>query len=235
MIKVHPYEKLGQHDYGWLKARYHFSFGDYYNPQRMGFGSLRVINDDVVQAGAGFPPHPHSDMEIITYVRRGAITHKDSLGNEGRTEAGDVQVMSAGTGIQHAEFNKEKEDTNLYQIWIEPREEGVTPRWDSAKFPKTPVNDALPLLVSGRKEDEGNGTLYIHADAVLHGGRLKKGASLTHNLHGIGYVLVSEGALTLDGKALKKGDGAEITDQDSITLEAIDGEAEVIVIDVPGK
>ena len=164
MIKIHPYEKLGQHDYGWLKARYHFSFGDYYNPQRMGFGSLRVINDDVVQAGTGFPPHPHNDMEIITYVRRGAITHKDSLGNEGRTEAGDVQVMSAGTGIKHAEYNKEKEDTNLYQIWIEPREEGVAPRWDSAKFPKTPINDALPLPSSTLRPETSSGSASLIGD-----------------------------------------------------------------------
>jgi hypothetical protein len=199
----------------------------------MGFGPLRVINDDIVKAGAGFDPHPHKDMEIITYVRRGAITHKDSLGNEGRTEAGDVQVMSAGTGIRHGEYNKETEDTNLYQIWIEPREKGVAPRWDAAKFPKTPVNDALPLLVSGRKEDEGSGTLYIHADAALYGGRLKKGAKLAHSLRGNGYVLVSEGDIEIDGQKLKKGDGAEITEQSSITLATPGGEAEIIVIDVP--
>jgi redox-sensitive bicupin YhaK (pirin superfamily) len=233
MIKIHKYEQLGHADYGWLNAHYHFSFAEFYDPARMGFGSLRVINDDIVKAGAGFDPHPHRDMEIITYVRRGAITHKDSLGNEGRTAAGDVQVMSAGSGIKHVEYNKENEDTNLYQIWIMPREKGVKPRWDAMKFPKTPVNDSLPLLVSGRKEDESNGGLYIHADAALYGGRISKGAKVAQKLHGLGYVLCSEGEITLDGQRLKKGDGAEVSDQSEVTLAAPNVEAEVIVIDVP--
>ena len=126
MIKVYPYEKLGNHDFGWLNARYHFSFARYYNPERTGFGKLLVINDDIVHAHSGFDTHPHADMEIITYVRAGAITHRDSTGNEGRTAAGDVQVMSAGTGIAHSEHNEEDEDTRLYQIWIAPREKGMT-------------------------------------------------------------------------------------------------------------
>ena len=112
MIERRPFAQLGGADHGWLKAKHHFSFADYYDPNRMGFGALRVWNDDEIAAGAGFPPHPHSDMEIVTYVRKGAITHKDSLGNEGRTEAGDVQVMSAGTGIRHAEYNLEGETTS---------------------------------------------------------------------------------------------------------------------------
>ncbi len=232
MIHIYPYEKLGQADYGWLKARYHFSFGDYHNPGRMGFGALRVINDDIVRGGNGFDTHPHKNMEIITYVRSGAITHKDSMGNEGRTAAGDVQVMSAGTGVLHSEHNKESSDTSLYQIWIIPREKNVQPRWDSALFPKEPANDALPLLVSGRKEDEGKGALFIHADAALYGGRLKKGASISQKLQGNGYLLVSEGAVTIEGKTLKKGDGAEITDTDSITVTAPGEEAEIILIDV---
>jgi redox-sensitive bicupin YhaK (pirin superfamily) len=233
MITVIPYEKLGRHDYGWLKAHYHFSFGEYYNPQRMGLGPLRVINDDIVQAGAGFPPHPHNNMEIITYVRQGAITHKDSLGNEGRTAAGDVQVMSAGTGIRHAEFNQEKEDTNLYQIWIEPREKGVAPRWDSAQFPKEPVTDGLKLLVSGRKADADKGALYIHADAAIYGGRLTAGSKITQPVNGNAYLLVSDGAVTVDAQTLKKGDGAEIRDMKSIALTASDQSAEILVIDVP--
>ncbi|HRQ61527.1 MAG TPA: pirin family protein, partial [Alphaproteobacteria bacterium] len=125
MINVYPVETLGRADYGWLQAKYHFSFGDYRNGRRVHFGALRVINDDIVKAGNGFDPHPHNDMEIITFVREGAITHKDSQGNVGRTEAGDVQVMSAGSGITHSEYNNESVDTSLFQIWIFPREKGV--------------------------------------------------------------------------------------------------------------
>ena len=134
MITIYPYEELGHADHGWLDARHHFSFGRYHNPERMGFGVLRVINDDIIKAGKGFDTHPHKDMEIITYVRKGAITHRDSNGNEGRTEAGDVQVMSAGTGIFHSEYNLEDEDTNIYQIWIEPHKLDVTPDWSAHEF-----------------------------------------------------------------------------------------------------
>ena len=120
MIERRPFENLGGARYDWLKTKHHFSFADYFDPQRMGWGALRVWNDDEIATGTGFPPHPHADMEIITYVRQGAITHQDSLGNKGRTEAGDVQVMSAGTGIRHSEHNFEPETTTLFQIWIQP-------------------------------------------------------------------------------------------------------------------
>jgi len=231
MITVFPYETLGQADYGWLKARYHFSFANYHNPKRMSFGTIRVINDDIVKAGAGFDPHPHRDMEIITYVRSGAITHKDSLGHEGRTSAGDVQVMSAGKGIAHAEYNREPVDTTLYQIWIQSKERGIDPRWDATTFPKNPVNDALPLLVSGRDEDKEQKPLYIHADAAIYGGRISKGASVTQNLKKQGYLLVSEGSVVVDGKTLKKGDGAEITDTKKVTIQSPDAESEILLID----
>lgn len=232
MIKIYPYEGLGRLDAGWLHARYHFSFADYHNPQRMRFGSLRVINDDIVKSGGGFDTHPHQDMEIITYVRRGAITHRDSLGNEGRTAAGDVQVMSAGTGVYHSEFNEEKEDTNLYQIWIFPRERSVTPRWDARQFPKEPVNGALPLLVSGDEADGAKGALFIHADAAVYGGRLKAGAKITQPVAGQAYLLVSEGRVDVDGHALKKGDGAEVTDAQAVTIAAAE-DSEIVMIDVP--
>ena len=127
-VELRPFEKLGKFRIDWLNASQHFSFGHYYDPSRMGVGPLRVWNDDEIQPHTGFDPHPHRDMEIITYVRRGAITHQDSLGNEGRTEAGDVQVMSAGTGIRHAEYNREDEPTQIFQIWIEPAEKGLPPR-----------------------------------------------------------------------------------------------------------
>jgi len=141
----YPYQELGRANHGWLDARHHFSFASYYNPKRMGFGTLRVINDDIIKAGRGFDTHSHRDMEIITFVREGAITHKDSNGNVGRTEAGDVQVMSAGSGVSHSEFNLETKDTNIFQIWIEPNQIGVKPRWDSHEFPDVSTTDELSL------------------------------------------------------------------------------------------
>lgn len=228
MLTVYSYENLGHANHGWLDARHHFSFGSYHDPKRMGFGTLRVINDDIIKAGEGFGTHPHRDMEIITYVRKGAITHRDSNGNEGRTQAGDVQVMSAGSGIRHSEHNLETEDTNLYQIWIEPREQGVQPDWDSHKFPKEPVTDELKLLVSG----DGDAPLYIHQDARIYAGTLQKGATLSHPIKHQAYLLVSEGELEVDGTPLKKGDGAEITQQELTEIKALT-DAEVLVIDAP--
>ncbi len=233
MITVYPVETLGRANLGWLNTRYHFSFADYHNPRRVHFGKLRVINDDVVKAGSGFDMHPHSDMEIITFVRSGAITHKDSRGNEGRTEAGNVQVMSAGTGIYHSEFNLENEDTTLYQIWIYPREKGVKPRWETAQFADRKANGSLPLLVSGRAQDEGKGALYINQDASISGGRVEAGQEVTQPIHDQAYMLISDGEIEILGELLRKGDGLEITDQDSVTFKAL-ADSEIILIDVPG-
>ncbi len=228
MLTVYPYEKLGHVDHGWLNARHHFSFATYHNPDRLGFGALRVVNDDIIKAGTGFDTHPHRDMEIITYVRRGAISHRDNQGNEGRTPAGDVQVMSAGKGIFHSEYNRESEDTVLYQIWIEPNKKHVDPRWEQRAFPKEPVSDALTLLVSGT-EDEA---LFIHQDTKVYGGRLNAGARITHPIVHQLYVLASSGSLEIGDKTLNKGDAAEITELSKITIHALT-DAEVIVIDVP--
>ena len=137
MIELRPFDSLGAANHGWLDAHHHFSFAGYHDPSRVHWGALRVWNDDIIAAKSGFPAHPHSDMEIITYVRSGAITHRDSMGNEGRTEAGDVQVMSAGTGVQHSEYNLEDEDTSIFQIWIIPEERGGDPEWGARPFPKT--------------------------------------------------------------------------------------------------
>jgi redox-sensitive bicupin YhaK (pirin superfamily) len=232
MIKVNHYETLGRGDFGWLQARYHFSFSRYFNPARMGFGKLRVINDDRVKAGAGFDTHGHKDMEIVTFVRRGAITHRDSRGNEGRTEAGDVQVMSAGTGIHHSEFNLESEDTTLYQIWIEPRELGVEPRWEAARFSGRKANGELPLLVSGRAEDDGKGALVINQDASISGGLVEAGQEVTQPIRDQAYLLVSDGEIEIGDERLRRGDSAEITDMDSVTFKAL-SDAEAILIDVP--
>ena len=231
MINVYPYENLGHANHGWLDARHHFSFARYYDPSRTGFGTLLVINDDKVEAGKGFGTHPHDNMEIITYVRSGAITHKDSMGNVGRTGAGDVQVMSAGKGVFHSEYNLEEEDTTLYQIWIEPNAENVTPRWEAKEFPKAQAG-ALSVLVSGRAEDEGKGALFIHQDAAIYAGTLKKGTSTTQTVKHQAYVLASEGSFTLNGKLLKKGDGAEVKGEKSLSIIATE-DAEILVIDVP--
>lgn len=232
-IKVRTFDELGQADFGWLKARHHFSFGHYYNPENMGFKDLRVVNDDRIAAGSGFDPHPHKNMEIITYVREGSIRHKDNLGNEGVTPAGDVQVMSAGTGVAHAEYADEHGPTTLYQIWIIPHTANVTPRWEQATFDKAPVKDGLRLLVSGIEADAGKGALFIHQHAAIWGGRLDKGTELAQSLRtSTGYVLVSSGEVSINGTPMKAGDGAEVEDTATLTITA-STDAEVLVLELP--
>src|SRR5471032_387749 len=159
MIELRPFSKLGSADHGWLKAKHHFSFGSHYDPANMGHGALRVWNDDEIAPNTGFPAHPHANMEIITYVREGAITHQDSLGNKGRTEAGDVQVMSAGSGIRHSEYNLESTETRLFQIWIEPSESGGKTSWGAKQFPKGDRSGRFVTLASGlRSRSIRNGT-----------------------------------------------------------------------------
>lgn len=231
-ITVFPYAELGHADHGWLDARHHFSFARYWNPNRTGFGELLVINDDKVAAGQGFGSHPHDNMEIITYVREGAITHRDSMGNVGRTGAGDVQVMSAGTGVFHSEYNAEPVDTRLFQIWIRPNAANVTPRWEAKQFPKAPVAEGLHTLVSGRTEDEGTGALYIHQDAAILGGRLTAGTTVAQPIKHQAYILASLGTLTVNGVTLNQGDGAEVLGGAPLTITATT-DAEILVIDVP--
>lgn len=242
MIQPIPYDTLGKADHGWLKARHHFSFARYYNPERMGFGALRVINDDWVAPGAGFAPHPHHDMEIITFVRSGSITHEDNLGNKGITETGEVQVMSAGTGVTHSEFNTSKDPLTLYQIWITPNKKGVEPRWETKSFSSATANElspnnsprSLPLLVSGYEEDHD--ALFIHQHARIYGGLINMNEAIQHPITHQAYVLASQGEIELTTDAgkftLAKGDGAEITNESTVTIKA-KSNAEVIVIDVP--
>jgi redox-sensitive bicupin YhaK (pirin superfamily) len=173
MIELRPFDSLGGADHGWLKAKHHFSFADYRDPHRMNWGALRVWNDDAIAPNSGFPPHPHADMEIVTYVREGAITHQDSLGNVGRTEAGDVQVMSAGTGIVHAEYNREPGETRLFQIWIQPNRHGRTPQWGAKPFPKGDRAGRFVAMASGDEADTE--ALPISADARVLGATLKAG------------------------------------------------------------
>lgn len=230
MIKLYPFKTLGTANHGWLNAHYHFSFSSYHNPFRMGFGNLRVINDDEIKAGQGFPPHGHSDMEIITYVRKGSVMHKDSLGNDGITAAGDVQVMSAGTGIRHSEFSHKSEDTLLYQIWIIPNKKGVAPRWETKTFPKNFTSE-LTLLVSGRERDKGKSALFIYADAAIYGGRLKNGVVTELEISDKAYVLASKGNIEINGKTMNERDGAEVENEKIIKIKAID-DSELLVIDI---
>jgi redox-sensitive bicupin YhaK (pirin superfamily) len=236
MIDVRPFVALGYHRLDWLESRFHFSFAEYYDPDRMGFGPLRVWNDDVIQPGKGFPPHPHRDMEIITYVRHGAISHEDSLGNKGRTEAGDVQVMWAGTGIVHAEFNLEDTDpTTLFQIWIEPAELGIAPGWADRKFPAGTGAGALTVLASGRSGDAGDtGALPIHQDAALLCATLEAGESVTHILNEgrRAYLVPAHGNITVNGVPVAERDGVAISDEDRIVIDPKSA-CEIVLLDLP--
>ena len=177
MIELRPFNSLGAADHGWLDAHHHFSFAEYNDPARTNWGQLRVWNDDTIAPKSGFPPHPHRDMEIITYVRKGAISHKDNQGNEGRTEAGDVQVMSAGTGIAHAEYNLEDETTQIFQIWIIPDQRGGEPSWGARPFPKDGREGRFVTLASGKGDEE---SLPIRADARVLGATVKAGEAVTY-------------------------------------------------------
>jgi redox-sensitive bicupin YhaK (pirin superfamily) len=229
MFDIQRYAALGHMHIDWLDAHYHFSFANYHNPKRMGLGALRVINDDIVKAGGGFAPHPHRDMEIITYVREGAITHEDSLGNKGKTAAGDIQVMSAGSGITHSEWNEESVDTRLYQIWIHSRNKGTPPRWEAKKFPK--AEGALHLLASGQAGDDAKGALWIDSDATIWGGTLRAGQTWAQPLGRAAYMLVSSGEVIIGGETLKQGDGVAITDVAELAITATTA-SELVLIDL---
>jgi redox-sensitive bicupin YhaK (pirin superfamily) len=230
MIEKRTFASLGHADHGWLNARHHFSFADYYDPARMGWGAIRVWNDDEIAARNGFPPHPHSDMEIITYVRKGAITHQDSMGNKGRTVAGDVQVMSAGSGVRHAEYNLEDETTTLFQIWVMPRERGGSPSWGARPFPKDDRTGKLVVLASGYDND--NEALRIRADARLLGGTLKAGQSVTHDSADGRhiYLVPATGKVEIDGEVFEARDGAAITGGKPIIITAIE-DSEIVLVD----
>ena len=232
MIDIRPFNTLGAFKNDWLDARHHFSFGQYRDPKRPGFGRLLVWNDDRIAPGTGFDPHPHKEMEIVTYVRSGAITHRDSLGNEGRTEAGDVQVMHAGTGIVHGEFNVESTATRLFQIWIVPGKRGVTPGWGTRSFPKGA--DGLVALADGRPVADGT-ALKLHADAAVLAAKLAPGQTVTHTLAPgrVAYLVPSAGTVTVNGTPVSTRDGATIVGEAQVTIVA--GEAaEIVLVDVLG-
>jgi redox-sensitive bicupin YhaK (pirin superfamily) len=230
MILKRTFDRLGGADHGWLKARHHFSFANYYDPNNMGWGALRVWNDDEIQPRTGFPPHPHADMEIITYVREGAVSHQDSMGNQGRTAAGDVQVMSAGTGVRHAEYNLEPGLTTLFQIWIQPTAKGGAPSWGTKPFPRDDRSGKFVALASGFPEDAD--ALPIRTDARVLGAHLKAGDSLAYEAKPERhlYVVAATGAVDLNGVALNTRDGAAITGESVLTFTAKE-DAELVMVD----
>jgi redox-sensitive bicupin YhaK (pirin superfamily) len=230
MIEVRPFNALGGANHGWLNAKHHFSFASYYDPDRMSWGSIRVWNDDTIAPGTGFPAHPHRDMEIITYVREGAITHKDNLGNEGRTEAGDVQVMSAGTGVTHSEYNREDITTKIFQIWIQPSRTGEKPAWGARPFPKGERSGQFVVLASGFAND--NGALQIRTDARVVGATLKAGETVEYPL-GVsrrGYLVPAIGAVEIEGQRVNARDGAAISDVETLRVTAIE-DSEIVLVD----
>jgi redox-sensitive bicupin YhaK (pirin superfamily) len=230
MIELRPFATLGGENHGWLNAKHHFSFANYYDPKRMNWGNLRVWNDDIIEARSGFPPHPHRDMEIITYVRTGAITHEDSLGNKGRTEAGDVQVMSAGTGITHSEYNLENETTTIFQIWILPTRTGDKPSWGARPFPKGERSGKFVTLASGFANDDD--ALPIRTDARVVGATLKAGETAEYPLGTDRrvYLVPASGAVEIEGVRVNARDGAAIQDVETLKVTAIE-DSEVVFVD----
>jgi redox-sensitive bicupin YhaK (pirin superfamily) len=230
MIERRSFSSLGGADHGWLKAKHHFSFAGYQDRDRMNWGALRVWNDDEIGAKTGFPPHPHADMEIITYVREGAITHEDSLGNRGRTEAGDVQVMSAGSGIRHSEYNLEPETTKIFQIWILPNQRGAGPSWGAKPFPKGDRSGRFVTLASGMAGDDD--ALPIRTDARVLGAKLKAGETVEYELGDTryGYLVPAAGTVEVNGVRIEARDGAAIKDEKVIRVRAVE-DAEIVLVD----
>jgi quercetin 2,3-dioxygenase len=230
VISRRPFVSLGGADHGWLKAKHHFSFASYHDTERMGWGALRVWNDDTIAPKQGFPPHSHADMEIITYVREGAITHRDNLGNEGRTEAGDVQVMSAGSGITHSEYNLEPETTRIFQIWIIPDTAGQPPTWGAKPFPNGERSGKFVALASGFKDDTD--ALPLRTRSRVLGAALKAGETTEYTLgrDRFGYLVPSKGSIELNGVKLEERDGAAIRDEAVLTVKALE-DTELVLVD----
>lgn len=231
MIDIRPRADLGGAQHGWLDTRHHFSFADYHDPARMHWGHLRVWNDDSIAPHSGFPTHAHRDMEIITYVRKGAITHEDSLGNRGRTEAGDVQVMSAGTGIAHSEYNLEDETTELFQIWIYPDQSGLPPSWGTRPFPAAERAGHFITLASGMAED--GDALPIRADARLAAATLSAGQVAEYEIAPDRkvYLVAASGRIEIDGQSANAGDGVAVRDEARLRIKALE-DSEVVLVDV---
>lgn len=233
MIEIRRSDRRGRTRLPWLDSAHTFSFADYHDPHNMGFGVLRVINEDRVRPGAGFPPHAHSDMEIISYVLGGALEHKDSLGTGSVIQAGEVQRMTAGSGIRHSEYNASREEcVHFLQMWIVPEESGLEPSYEQRAIPEPETRNALRLVAS---RDGREGSLTVHQNVDLYLASIDAGRSVHHDLaakHGA-WVQVARGSVALDGYSLAAGDGAAIRREDAVTLTAIEP-ADVLLFDLPG-
>jgi redox-sensitive bicupin YhaK (pirin superfamily) len=231
MIKIRKAEQRGHFDFGWLNTYHTFSFGDYYDPSHMGFRSLRVINEDVVQRGRGFPRHGHRDMEIFTYILQGALQHRDSMGNGSIIRPGDVQRMSAGTGVTHSESNASPDEpVHLLQIWIVPAEEGIAPGYEEKRFPADEKRNQLRLIIS---PDAAEGSVKIHQDARVYASVLATGHEVSHALESSrhAWLQVAAGAVKVNDTDMKQGDGAAISQETAITIAAQEP-AEILLFDL---
>ena len=231
---IHKAATRGHADHGWLRTNHTFSFADYYNPERVHFGALRVLNDDYIAGGMGFGTHPHDNMEIITIPLEGDLEHKDSMGNGTVIKHGDVQVMSAGTGITHSEFNHNKtKPVQLLQIWVFPNKRNVTPRYDQITLDVNERRNKLQQILSPNSDDEG---VWIHQDAWFHIGRFDQNFETTYTWKKQGngvYVFVIKGDITVNGTALNERDGSGIWNTDTMTIQANSANAELLIIEVP--
>jgi len=230
---IHKAETRGHANHGWLNSYHTFSFANYHNPERMNFGVLRVLNDDTVSAGMGFGTHPHDNMEIISIPLSGDLEHKDSMGNVTVIKEGDVQVMSAGTGVTHSEYNKNKDkEVKFLQIWVFPNEKNVTPRYDQISLKDIEKENAFYQVLSPNKEDQG---VWIHQDAWFHLGKFTKGSSDTYTVKKEGngvYAFILEGEVSINGEVLSKRDGMGIWDTDNFEVKATE-DARVLLMEVP--
>lgn len=229
----HGASTRGHADHGWLNAHHTFSFANYYDPDRMGFGALRVLNDDIIAGGMGFGRHPHDNMEIVTIPLQGALHHRDSMGNSGVIERGEIQVMSAGTGIFHSEVNARRdEETRLFQIWVIPNRQGVEPRYGLLRIADGARPNELQQIVSPDPEDAG---LWIHQDAWFHLGSFTEDRTISYPMHKAGqglYLMVVSGEAKVGDKVLGQRDGLGIYDTDEVTIEVKAG-SEILLIEVP--
>ena len=233
MITVFPFSELGNHNYGWLDASYHFNFADYYNPEKSGYPPLIVWNDDRIQPGTGFPMHSHRDMEIITYIRQGAITHEDSLGNKGVTKAGEIQIMSAGTGITHSEYNHEDIETLLFQIWIQPNEKNIQPRWENVAINSYHEAGIHPLA-SGEKELENSNIINLFQDASLYlvNGEQKNDLEFELKNGRKMYLVVAKGSTTINKNEVQSRDGVFFKNENKLYFNFKE-DSELIFFDLP--
>jgi len=230
---LHPADQRGHADHGWLNARHSFSFASWYDPGKIHFGMLRVLNDDIIAAGKGFGMHPHNDMEIITIVLEGALQHRDDMGNGSVIGPGDVQVMSAGTGVFHSEFNPSAEhSTSLFQLWIFPKEKDIAPRYDQKRFDVEDRENSIQTVASGFRK---NGELYIHQDAAVSLSRIRENSLIYYPIAKSGngaYILVVNGAAEIAGINAGKRDAVGVWDTETIEIKSTSG-CELLIIDVP--